>query len=93
MVTRHHFPRYLPEGKEFLYLIRRSAEEKSGIAIGPLDGKPPVPILQTAFSADYDAASGRLVFLQGTGTLMAQRLELNPPGSRGTRWRWLKESG
>ena len=35
--------------------------------------------MQTEFKAAYDAGSGRLLYVQGAGTLMAQRLELDPP--------------
>ena len=53
-----------------------------GIYIGSLDGKPGTPatrIVQTEFKAEYDAGSGRLLYVQGAGMLMAQRLELDPP--------------
>jgi len=36
-------------------------------------------IVQTQYKAEYDAGSGRLLYVQGAGMLMAQRLELNPP--------------
>ena len=80
--TFHYYPQFLPGGKQFLYLVRHGEAEKMGIYIGSLDGKPGTPatrIVQTQFKADYDAGSGRLLYLQGAGVLMAQRLELDPP--------------
>ena len=62
--------------------IRHGEAEKMGIYIGSLDGKPGTPatrIVQTQFKAEYDAGSGRLLYVQGAGMLMAQRLELDPP--------------
>ena len=78
----HYYPQFLPGGKQFLYLARHREAEKMGIYIGSLDGKPGAPvtrILQTQFKAEYDADSGRLLYMQGAGVLMAQRLELDPP--------------
>jgi len=78
----HYYPQFLPGGTQFLYLIRHGDGEKIGIYIGSLDGKPATPatrIVQTHFKAAYDAGSGRLLYVQGAGVLMAQRLELDPP--------------
>ena len=80
--TFHYYPQFLPGGKQFLYLVRHGEAEKMGIYIGSLDGKPGTPatrIVQTQFKAEYDAGSGRLLYMQGAGVLMAQRLELDPP--------------
>jgi Tol biopolymer transport system component len=75
----HHYPQLLPGGRQFLYLVRNADPEKNAIFAGSLDGKPATKIIQTAFKAAYDAASGRLLYIQGNGTLMARRLELDPP--------------
>lgn len=78
----HVYPQFLPGGKQFLYLVRHGEAEKMGIYIGSLDDKPGTPatrIVQTQYKATYDAGSGRLLYVQGAGTLMAQRLELDPP--------------
>jgi dipeptidyl aminopeptidase/acylaminoacyl peptidase len=80
--TYHYYPQFLPGGKQFLYLVRHGEAEETGIYIGSLDGKPGTPatrIVRTEFKAAYDAGSGRLLYLQGAGVLMAQRLELDPP--------------
>ena len=77
--TSHYYPQFLPGGKEFLYLVRHGEAEKMGIFVGSLDGKPATRIVQTEHKAAYDAVAGRLLYIQGNGTLMARRLELDPP--------------
>ncbi len=77
--TAHYYPQFLPGGKRFLYQTRNGEAEKMGVFIGSLDGKPATRIAQTHFKAAYDAGSGRLLYMQGPGTLMARRLELDPP--------------
>src|SRR5262245_54745504 len=80
--TYHYYPQFLPGGKQFLYLVRHREAEKMGIYIGSLNDKPGAPatrIVQTQVKAAYDAGSRRLLYLQGAGVLMAQRLELDPP--------------
>ena len=75
----HHSPQFLPGGKDFLYLVRHGEAEKHGVFVGSLDGKPATRIVHTEYKAAYDAVAGRLLYIQGDGTLMARRLELNPP--------------
>ena len=75
----HYYPQFLPGGKEFLYLVRSNDAAKAGIYWGSLDGRTPVQLLATEFNGFYDAKSGRLLYLQGKGTLTARKLELNPP--------------
>ncbi|MBL8295483.1 MAG: serine/threonine-protein kinase, partial [Bryobacterales bacterium] len=77
--SAHHYPQLLPGGRQFLYLMRHAEPEKSAIFAGSLDGKPATKIVQTLYKAAYDAGSGRLLYIQGNGTLMARRLELDPP--------------
>jgi Tol biopolymer transport system component len=80
--TFHYYPQFLPGGKQFLYLVRHREAEKMGIYIGSLDdkhGAPATRIVQTQLKAAYDAGSERLLYVQGAGVLMAQRLELDPP--------------
>jgi len=81
--THHYYPQFLPGGKNFLYLVRHIEPEKQGIFIGSLDAQPGAPatrIMRTTLKAAYDAGSRRLLYIQGAGTLMARRLELDPPG-------------
>ena len=75
----HYYPQFLPGGKEFLYLVRSNGAAVTGIYLGSLDGKGPVQILATEFNGLYDANSGRLLYIQEDGNLMARKLELNPP--------------
>jgi hypothetical protein len=77
--SAHYYPQFLPGEQQFLYLVRYRDPEQGGIFIGSLDGKPATRILQTQYRATYDAGSGRLLYTQGNGTLMARRLELDPP--------------
>jgi len=76
----HFYPRFFPGGRDFLYLVRHNDPGKMGIALGSLDAKgSPAILVQTEFGARYDAALGRLLYVQQDGTLMARRLELDPP--------------
>ena len=73
--TYHYYPQFLPGGKQFLYLVRHGDAEKMGIYLGSLHDRPGTPatrIVQTQFKAEYDASSGRLLYVQDAGTLMAQ---------------------
>ncbi len=79
----HFYPQFLPGGREYFYLVINSDPNKSGIAVGSLDGKsgesgPASIVAATEYSARYDAASSLLLSIQRAGTLMARRLELNP---------------
>ena len=77
--TAHYYPQFLPGGKEFLYLGRHANTEKTGIYVGSLDGRAATRLVQTEYKAVYDAVAERLLYIQGEDTLMARRLELNPP--------------
>ena len=84
--THHYYPQFLPGGKKFLYHVRHNDAEKRGICIGSLEAKPGTPalwIMQAQYKAVYDAASGRLLYMPSSGTLMARRLELDPPRVEG----------
>jgi hypothetical protein len=75
----HYYPQFLPGGQRFLYLVRHSDLEKQGIYIASLDGKPPpVQILKTGNQARYDPVTRRLLYVENE-SLMARRLELDPP--------------
>jgi Tol biopolymer transport system component len=75
----HYFPHFLPGSQRFLYLVRHSNPEKQGIYIESLDGKSPrVQILKTNSQARYDPATRRLLYMDN-GSLLARRLELDPP--------------
>ncbi|MBI4906854.1 MAG: serine/threonine-protein kinase [Acidobacteria bacterium] len=81
--TGHTYPQFLPGGKRFLYLTRNKDEKRSGLAIGSLDGKPATFLMSTRYRGVYDPYSGRLLYVQEDGSLMAQRLQLDPPRMTG----------
>ncbi len=72
--TSHRHPRFLPDGKHFLYLARSSAGATEGHAVvaASLDGGPEKVLLRSPAGAEY--ASGRLLFLRDR-TLMARPLD------------------
>ncbi|MDQ3665222.1 MAG: protein kinase [Acidobacteriota bacterium] len=75
----HHYPRFLPDGRHFLYLANSPQRESAGIYVGSLDSKETKLLVNTDVSAAY-APPGYLLFLRDR-TLMAQdfdadRLEL-----------------
>ena len=72
-------PQFLPGGKNFLYMVRNYDAATTGIYWSSLEAQTPVQILSTEFNGLYDSNSGRLLYIQGDGALMARKLELNPP--------------
>jgi len=68
--TGHWFPRFLPDGRHFLYLARSAKPENTGIFVGSLDGSPARHVLSVDSAALY-APPGYLLFAQGP-ILMAQ---------------------
>jgi eukaryotic-like serine/threonine-protein kinase len=67
----HRHPRFLPDGRHFLYLARspRGAAEGNAIVAASLDGGPEKVLLHSPAQAEY--ASGHLLFLRER-TLMAR---------------------
>ncbi len=70
------YPEFLPDGRHFVYTVRRGKTEESGIYAGSLDGKPRVRLLPDVSNAIYagpsaPGRSGHLLFRRGD-TLMAQ---------------------
>jgi Tol biopolymer transport system component len=75
----HTYPRFLPDGRHFLYLAYGPQRESAGIYVGALDSNQTKLLVNADASAAY-APPGYLVFLRDR-TLMAQgfdadRLEL-----------------
>ena len=66
----HYHPRFLPDGRHFLYLANSSQRESAGIYVGSLDKQETKLLVNTDVSADY-APPGYLLFLRER-TLMAQ---------------------
>ncbi len=65
----HRHPRFLPDGRRFLYLGRSGHAGESAILLGSVDGAAAREVIQSATQAEY--ASGRLLFVRES-VLMAQ---------------------
>ena len=72
--TGHRFPRFLPDGVHFLYLVFSTKPEHSGIYVGSLNSKD-TKFLVAGRSKPEFAPPDLLLFLRES-TLMAQRLDL-----------------
>jgi eukaryotic-like serine/threonine-protein kinase len=76
-VTRHNshrHPRFLPDGKRFLYLARSvQPGQMSSVMLGSLEGGEPREILKSDTQVEY--AAGTLLYVRGA-TLMAQRFDV-----------------
>jgi serine/threonine protein kinase/Tol biopolymer transport system component len=75
----HRFPQFLPDGRHFLFQVRSSLADQTGVYAGSLDGKTKKLLIHGNSTALY-ASSGHVLFLDGD-TLMgqafdAERLEL-----------------
>jgi Tol biopolymer transport system component len=68
--TSHQFPRFLPDGRHFLFA---AAGREPGVYVTSIDGGRVVPLLNTFTPAAY-AAPGYLLFSRQR-TLMAQRFD------------------
>jgi eukaryotic-like serine/threonine-protein kinase len=69
----HRHPRFLPDGRRFLFLARSILPgQESSVMLGSLDGGEPREILRSGTQAEY--AAGNLLFVRGS-TLMAQRFD------------------
>ncbi|HEU4366424.1 MAG TPA: protein kinase, partial [Candidatus Krumholzibacteria bacterium] len=71
----HRYPHFLPDGRHFLYLARRSGAgkgESPTIFVGELGTSERTPVLEVASNVMY--ASGHLVYVRGT-VLVAQRFD------------------
>jgi len=80
----HSVPRFLPDGRHFVYYRASLTPESRGIYVGSIDAKPdeqrPVRLVATEAGPEFvpthdDPRSGHLLFVSD-GTLMAQQLDL-----------------
>ena len=76
---QHYAPRFLPDGRHFLYVANSGKPENSGVYAGSLDGGSAVRILPDTVPAVYvpptaPAADGYLLYQRQT-TLMAQPVD------------------
>ena len=72
----HRYPRFLPDGRHFLYLVRHGgagAGPEPEIRVGALDSKDSKLVVSAASNAAY--ASGYLLYVR-QGALVAQRFDL-----------------
>jgi Tol biopolymer transport system component len=70
----HRHPRFLPDGRHFLYFARGLSDIQSSVMVGSVDGGEPKEILLNTSQAVY--AAGQLLFVR-EGTLMAQPFDAN----------------
>jgi Tol biopolymer transport system component len=68
----HRHPRFLPDGRHFLFLARSAAGEGSRVLFGSLDGGPPRDLMRSATQAEW--ADGHLLFVRD-GALLAQAFD------------------
>ncbi len=77
----HRHPRFLPDGKRFLFLARSSRSEQSAVLLGSLDGGPPREVIRSTTQAEL--ASGYLLFARDS-VLLAQPFDLDRGQVTGT---------
>ena len=70
----HHWPRFLPDGRHFLYWANTGASEHRGIYVGDLDSSERRFVQASDFAADF-AAPDRLLFRRGS-TLFARSFDV-----------------
>jgi Tol biopolymer transport system component/tRNA A-37 threonylcarbamoyl transferase component Bud32 len=77
---QHYFPHFLPDGKNFLLLIRHGNNQgKNHVALASLDGTPPVKLASTLYKPSYNPQTRSLLYISSGNKVVSQRLELNPP--------------
>jgi Tol biopolymer transport system component len=65
----YRHPRFLPDGRRFLFLARSGGAGESAVFLGSVDGSPPRQVMLSQTQAEY--ASGHLVFVRES-VLMAR---------------------
>jgi Tol biopolymer transport system component/DNA-binding winged helix-turn-helix (wHTH) protein len=82
----HYWPQFLPDGRHFLYFVRSSRPENTGIYVGSLDSKDSRRLLSTNHNAAYAGSlSGpdHVLFMQGSNLMArpfdARQLTLTGP--------------
>ena len=68
-VYSHRHPRFLPDGRHFLFVARGAGSAMSAVMVGSLDGEAPVVLFRNPTQADY--AQGHLLY-ERDGTLLAR---------------------
>jgi len=70
----HRHPRFLPDGRHFLFLGRGNSDAQSSVIVSSIDGGEPRELLLLSTQAEY--AAGRLLFVRES-TLMAQPFDVD----------------
>jgi Tol biopolymer transport system component len=69
----HRHPRFLPDGRHFLYLARLDDTGEHAVMVGSLEGRPPRELMRSLAAAEF--ASDHLFFLKDR-TLMARPFDV-----------------
>ena len=89
--TSHRWPRFLPDGKRFLFMSRKPKPPgRLAIEAGSLDGGQRTRLVES--STGGVVARGRLYFVRET-TLLAQAFDSRTLTVQATRLRWPRTSG
>jgi Tol biopolymer transport system component len=79
--TTHNFPRFLPDGRHFVFFARSVRPENIGIRLGSLDQPQTSFLLRADTNAEYSAA-GYLIFQRGE-KILAQPFDAKARSIRG----------
>lgn len=71
----HFRPHFLPDGRQFLFLVQSRKTANTGIYVGSLDSKNVKPILLGSPTSAYYVPSGQILFMRNS-TLFAQDFDL-----------------
>jgi serine/threonine protein kinase len=69
---QHAWPEFLPDGRRFLFVLRSSKPDRSGVYVASIDGEAPRRVMPAFSRVSY--ADGHLLFVRD-GTLLAQRFD------------------
>jgi dipeptidyl aminopeptidase/acylaminoacyl peptidase len=78
---QHTFPRFLPDGRHFVFFARSARPENIGIKLGSLDQPQTSFLLRSDTNAEYSTA-GYLIFMRGE-KILAQRFDAEARSLRG----------
>ncbi len=79
--THHNSPRFLPDGRHFVFFARSAQLENIGIKLGSLDQSQTSFLLRSDTNAEYSTA-GYLIFMRGE-KILAQRFDAEAQSLRG----------
>jgi len=79
--TGHLFPRFLPDGRHFVFLTRSAQPENTGIGVGSLDQLQTKFLFRSDSNAEFSRA-GYLLFMRDR-EILAQRFDAEKLESRG----------